>query len=123
MFNAGDVSPEAKKLCETSSEALQRAISICRPGVPYKEIGKVGLGGLWEMSIFAWPPWPPCCVQRAIRACRPQGVPCMKCDCTLDTAKESCAGLHTGGMAVVHGFLHTGSMAVVHCFCGEEAVS
>jgi len=40
-FYVGTVSPEAKKLCETTSKALDAAISICKPGVPYKEIGKV----------------------------------------------------------------------------------
>lgn len=39
---AGNVSPEAKRLCQVTRQALDSAISICKPGVPYKEIGRVG---------------------------------------------------------------------------------
>eukprot|EP00955_Chlamydomonas_euryale_P101868 365377-Chlamydomonas_euryale.AAC.43 len=35
----GEVSDEAKKLCETTRQALNDAIKVCKPGVPYKAIG------------------------------------------------------------------------------------
>lgn len=40
MFLVGNVSPEARQLCEVTKEALEAAISICKPGVPYNMIGK-----------------------------------------------------------------------------------
>ena len=39
-FYVGDVSAEAKRLCETTTRALDAAISICRPGVPFNKIGE-----------------------------------------------------------------------------------
>lgn len=38
---AGNVSPEARQLCEVTRKALDEAIKICAPGVPYNKIGKV----------------------------------------------------------------------------------
>lgn len=39
----GEVSPEARQLCEVTRKALEEAIKICGPGVPYNKIGKVRL--------------------------------------------------------------------------------
>lgn len=39
-FLCGDVEDEAKKLVEVTREALNKAISICGPGVEYNKIGK-----------------------------------------------------------------------------------
>ncbi|KAG1680191.1 hypothetical protein FOA52_000304 [Chlamydomonas sp. UWO 241] len=39
MFHVGAVDEDAKKLCEVTREALNAAIKICGPGVPYKRIG------------------------------------------------------------------------------------
>ncbi|KAJ4880233.1 hypothetical protein Rs2_37287 [Raphanus sativus] len=39
-FFCGDVDGKAKKLVQVTKEALDRAISICGPGVEYKKIGK-----------------------------------------------------------------------------------
>lgn len=33
--------PEAKRLCEVTKLALDEAIKICKPGVPYSEVGRV----------------------------------------------------------------------------------
>jgi len=41
MFYVGQVEPEAKRLCEATKEALNKAIAICKPGVQIKEIGRV----------------------------------------------------------------------------------
>jgi len=42
MFMVGDtVSEDARKLCEVNRKAVEEAIAICKPGVPFKEIGKV----------------------------------------------------------------------------------
>jgi hypothetical protein len=41
----GNVSPEAKQLCDITQKALHEAIKICAPGVPYNKIGKVGRQG------------------------------------------------------------------------------
>lgn len=41
MFYAGTPAPEAKQLCEVTKLALDEAIKICRPGVPYSMIGRV----------------------------------------------------------------------------------
>jgi len=40
MFLIGNVSNEAKKLVQVCRDALNTAISICKPGVPLSEIGK-----------------------------------------------------------------------------------
>jgi methionyl aminopeptidase len=40
MFFVGQVSDEAKRLCEVTTRALDAAISICRPGVPFNKIGE-----------------------------------------------------------------------------------
>lgn len=40
-FFCGDVDDDAKKLVEVTKEALDKAISICAPGVEYKKIGRV----------------------------------------------------------------------------------
>ena len=40
MFYVGEVSPEARRLCETTARALDAAIAICRPGVPFNKIGE-----------------------------------------------------------------------------------
>jgi methionyl aminopeptidase len=37
----GTVDEEAKKLCDVTKLALDEAIKICKPGVPYKRIGSV----------------------------------------------------------------------------------
>lgn len=39
MVYVGDVSPEAQRLCEVTRSALEAAIKVCGPGVPFKEIG------------------------------------------------------------------------------------
>lgn len=39
--HAGNVSDNAKQLCEVTKLALDEAIKVCGPGVPYSEIGKV----------------------------------------------------------------------------------
>lgn len=39
-YFCGDVSDEAKKLVQVTKESLDKAISICGPGVEYKQIGK-----------------------------------------------------------------------------------
>lgn len=39
-FYCGNVSDEAKKLVEVTKESLDKAISICAPGVEFKKIGK-----------------------------------------------------------------------------------
>eukprot|EP00803_Ostreobium_quekettii_P011057 evm.model.scf_76.9 EVM.evm.TU.scf_76.9 scf_76:65912-67467(-) len=41
MWYVGDVSSEAKRLCEVTEQARDEAISICGPGVPFKNIGLV----------------------------------------------------------------------------------
>uniref|UniRef100_A0A7S3QMP3 Methionine aminopeptidase n=2 Tax=Dunaliella tertiolecta TaxID=3047 RepID=A0A7S3QMP3_DUNTE len=40
MFFAGTPSPEARRLCEVTQMALNEAIQLCGPGVPYNKIGK-----------------------------------------------------------------------------------
>lgn len=40
MFFCGEVSEDARRLCEKNREALEAAIAICGPGVPFKEVGK-----------------------------------------------------------------------------------
>ncbi len=40
MFFIGDVSTEAKKLVDTTYDALMKSISICKPGINLSEIGK-----------------------------------------------------------------------------------
>ena len=37
----GEVSDEARRLCETAQQARDDAVSICGPGVPFKNIGRV----------------------------------------------------------------------------------
>ncbi|KAJ8901513.1 hypothetical protein NDN08_007357 [Rhodosorus marinus] len=39
-FLVGDVDPEASRLVRVTYECLQLAIAICKPGIPYSEIGK-----------------------------------------------------------------------------------
>lgn len=39
MFLVGDVTPEAKRLCEATKESLDASIAICAPGVPFNMIG------------------------------------------------------------------------------------
>lgn len=41
MFYVGNVSPEARRLCETTERALHAAIAECKPGMPIKLIGDV----------------------------------------------------------------------------------
>jgi methionyl aminopeptidase len=41
MFAVGKISPLATKLISTTKQALDAAISICKPGVPYALIGEV----------------------------------------------------------------------------------
>jgi methionyl aminopeptidase len=41
MFMIGNVSNKARELVQTCQDALNAAISICAPGVPISEIGKV----------------------------------------------------------------------------------
>ena len=40
-FLVGEVDEEAKHLVQTTYECLEKAIQICKPGVPYREIGDV----------------------------------------------------------------------------------
>ncbi|MED6137418.1 Methionine aminopeptidase 1D, chloroplastic/mitochondrial, variant 2 [Stylosanthes scabra] len=40
-FFCGDVDDEARKLVQVTKECLDKAISICGPGVEYKKIGKI----------------------------------------------------------------------------------
>ena len=40
MFYVGQVSSEARRLCETTARALDAAVAICRPGVPFNKIGE-----------------------------------------------------------------------------------
>lgn len=40
MFYVGEVDEEAVRLCEATREGLNKAIGICGPGVPFKEIGR-----------------------------------------------------------------------------------
>ncbi|KAG5412603.1 hypothetical protein IGI04_000170 [Brassica rapa subsp. trilocularis] len=40
-FFCGDVDEKAKKLVQVTKESLDKAISICGPGVEYKKIGKI----------------------------------------------------------------------------------
>lgn len=40
MFYVGEVSSEAKRLCETTARALDAAVAICRPRVPFNKIGE-----------------------------------------------------------------------------------
>ncbi|CAL5187904.1 unnamed protein product [Lathyrus oleraceus] len=40
-FFCGDVDDEAKKLVQVTKETLDKAISICGPGVEFKKIGKI----------------------------------------------------------------------------------
>ncbi|CAL5366995.1 unnamed protein product [Camellia sinensis] len=40
-FFCGDVDDEAKNLVQVTKECLDKAISICAPGVEYKKIGKI----------------------------------------------------------------------------------
>ena len=40
MFEVGKVSAGAHRLCETTRDALNCAIAVCRPGAPLSEIGK-----------------------------------------------------------------------------------
>lgn len=40
-FLVGNVDPEARKLVAVTEEALARAIAICKPGVPFRQIGTV----------------------------------------------------------------------------------
>ena len=40
MFYVGEVSSEARRLCDTTTRALNAAIAICRPGVPFNKIGE-----------------------------------------------------------------------------------
>ncbi|CAH2075715.1 unnamed protein product [Thlaspi arvense] len=40
-FFCGDVDDEAKNLVQVTKECLDKAISICAPGVEYKQIGKI----------------------------------------------------------------------------------
>ncbi len=41
MFMIGNVTPQARKLVQVCQDALNAAISICAPGVPLSEIGRV----------------------------------------------------------------------------------
>jgi methionyl aminopeptidase len=45
------VAPEAKRLCEVTKFALDEAIKICKPGVPYKEIGRI-IQGIADKARF-----------------------------------------------------------------------
>ncbi|KAG7011198.1 Methionine aminopeptidase 1D, chloroplastic/mitochondrial, partial [Cucurbita argyrosperma subsp. argyrosperma] len=40
-FFCGDVDDEARKLVRVTRECLDKAISICAPGVEFKKIGKI----------------------------------------------------------------------------------
>ena len=40
-FCVGNVSPEAKRLVKAAYDSLMAAISICKPGQMYREIGNV----------------------------------------------------------------------------------
>jgi len=44
-------STEARRLCETTERALNEAIKLCGPGVPYSAIGKVRLL-CWMVQYF-----------------------------------------------------------------------
>lgn len=39
MFPCGSISKQAQQLCDTTKEALDAAIAICRPGQQTKRIG------------------------------------------------------------------------------------
>jgi methionyl aminopeptidase len=41
MFTVGGEDDEGNRLIHTARHSLDEAISICKPGVPYKEIGQV----------------------------------------------------------------------------------
>lgn len=40
-FECGSVDEDGKKLIRATEEAMNKAISICKTGVPYDEIGRV----------------------------------------------------------------------------------
>lgn len=40
-FLVGNVDEKGKALVECTKETLDKAIAICGPGVPYREIGRV----------------------------------------------------------------------------------
>lgn len=44
-YPVGEIDEESKKLIRTTREALDAAIAICKPGVPFRDIGKA-------MSVF-----------------------------------------------------------------------
>ena len=39
MFFVGEVSPEARRLCQVAKRAMNTAIAECRPGLPVRAIG------------------------------------------------------------------------------------
>ncbi|KAK9496727.1 hypothetical protein O3M35_013020 [Rhynocoris fuscipes] len=41
MFLVGNVDDHGKKLCSVAKESLDKAVSICKPGVPFSTIGEV----------------------------------------------------------------------------------
>lgn len=47
-YPVGEIDEESKKLIRTTREALDAAIAICKPGVPFRDIGKA-------MSVFLLP--------------------------------------------------------------------
>jgi methionyl aminopeptidase len=48
------VSAEGKQLCEVTKIALDEAIKICGPGVPYKKIGSTihGIADKYRYGLF-----------------------------------------------------------------------
>ena len=42
MCYVGEVSAEARRLCETTKQCMDAGIAQCRPGAPIRNIGKVG---------------------------------------------------------------------------------
>ena len=41
MYPVGEIDDESKHLIKTTREALDASIAICKPGVAFREIGKV----------------------------------------------------------------------------------
>ena len=63
MFMVGNVSEKAQDLCRVTKHALDEAIKVCGPGVPIREIGKVGCTSVkkWlvdcQIFVIAYPVW------------------------------------------------------------------
>ncbi|GAQ88558.1 methionine aminopeptidase [Klebsormidium nitens] len=52
-FFCGNVAPEARRLVAATKEALDAAIAICAPGVPYNKIGKTihAIGDKYKLGV------------------------------------------------------------------------